>query len=111
MFPASLLGKNEAPFSPDSPSLGLNNHENLSMSTYAQTSRIINDKDAMLKSICADAPGCYQLGDESGGKDVDFGYAKLVGNGYSGISPGVRRRRRLGILKISARFGLPPKCD
>ena len=56
------------------------------MLSYAQTSKIISDKDEMLKSIWTDTPGRYQLDDESGEPDTDCACAKLVGDGYAGIS-------------------------
>ena len=51
-------------------------------------SRIISDKDEILKSICAEAPGGNQLDEESGEPDADCAYAKLIGNGYKGVSLG-----------------------
>ena len=39
----------------------------------------------MLKSICADTPGRYQLDDEPGEPDVERAYANPVYNGQAGI--------------------------
>ena len=42
----------------------------------------------MVKSICDDAPWCIQIDDESREPESDCAYAKLVGNGYTGLSLG-----------------------
>ena len=40
----------------------------------------------MVKSICADKPGRYQLDGESGEPGVDCCYSELIENGHTAIS-------------------------
>ena len=55
------------------------------MLEYAQC-QLINDKDEMLKSICADAPWCYEIDNGPVEPDADFAYARLSQDGYAGLS-------------------------
>ena len=50
-------------------------------------------------SISFDAPGCFQLDDESGARGADFCYAELIERGYTGLSLGSVEEKDRGSLK------------